>query len=51
MSRDEKTLTFYGKIAILSSVKPMIEKSTFAESLQRPAVGGKQEMETKGMDS
>jgi len=29
----------------------MIEKSTFLEDLQRPADGGKQEREEKGMGS
>lgn len=45
MPYDEKTLTFFGRMAILSSVKPMIEKSTYSEDLQRPAGGGKQERE------
>ena len=36
---------------ILNFVKPMIEKSTFSEDLQRPAGGGKQEREERGMGS
>ena len=51
MRGKEKALTFSRKIAILCSVKLMIEKSTFVKNLQRTAAGGKQEWETKGMGS